>query len=465
MSALAVTLAALAFTSPGANDDPTAVADAIEHDRGSVTAASYVARPAGATTAIGGAVSATTQPLDGTTMAFLSDGDATAGWTGAQSDNVSHIRDTAVRGGHDAVIASLRVSVPEEANCLTLGASFFSEDYGGSTTDDPRYFDNFLAELDPAAPWAAGDGDPSTLTAPANFALVRMPDGLKPVSAWVNSGSYSTEQAFGTGYDGTTQWHTFKVPVAPGVHQLDLSIFDRADTEYDSTVLVDNLRLIRRRPEACTYPGRDQFSSAEDLDAPTVTISASGGTLSGTASTGPNDARTVTVRAEGRSWTTSVRGDGSWSMTPNGLAAGDYEARASQVDAAGNEGLSQPQAFTVEASLDPAPSSTPTPPPGDGRPAAPQPAPGAGSPQPAPSAGPPSAAGAGAPAAVRCRVPKLRGKTLRAAGRALRRGHCRFGRLTHKRSHKGKRGRVLAQSPRAGTRRAAWARVKLTLRR
>jgi hypothetical protein len=104
---------------------------------------------------------------------------ATAGWYGAQSDNLSHIRGTTVRGGHDAVILSLRVSVPAEANCLTLAASFFSEDYGESVTDDPRYFDTFLAELDPAAPWSAGDGDPSTLDAPANFALVRMPDGLK----------------------------------------------------------------------------------------------------------------------------------------------------------------------------------------------------------------------------------------------------------------------------------------------
>lgn len=96
-------------------------------------------------------------------MAYLSDGDATAGWYGAQSDNLSHIRGTTVRGGHDTVILSMRVSVPAEANCLTLAASFFSEDSGESVTDDPRYFDTFLAELDPAAPWSAGDGDPSTL--------------------------------------------------------------------------------------------------------------------------------------------------------------------------------------------------------------------------------------------------------------------------------------------------------------
>jgi hypothetical protein len=193
---------------------------------------------------------------------------------------------------------------------------------------------------------------------------VRVPDGLKPVSAWVQSGSYSTEQVFGTRYDGTTQWHTYKVPVTPGVHQLDLSIFDRGDSEYDSTAVVDDLRLIRRRPAGCTAPGRDQFSTAEDLDAPAVTIGASGDRLSGTASTGPDDVRSVTVEVEGRSWTTSVRG-----------------------------------------------------------------------------------------------------KTLRAAGRAIRRAHCRIGRIARKRARKGRRGRVLTQSPRAGARRARGTRVKLTLRR
>ena len=375
--------------------------------------------------------------------------------------------------------------MPAEANCLTLAASFFSEDYGESVTDDPRYFDTFLAELDPAAPWSAGDGDPSTLDAPANFALVRMPDGLKPVSAWVHSLSYSTEQAFGTRYDGTTQWHTYKVPVTPGVHQLDLSIFDRGDTEYDSTAVVDNLRLIRRRPEACTHPGRDQFSTAEDLDAPAVTIRASGDRLSGTASTGPNDTRTVTVEAEGRSWTTGVHGDGTWAMTPPGLAAGVHEARALQVDAAGNEGRRARQAFTVLATPDPEPTSTPGPTPsptpdgppsptplpgGGGRPAPAKPG-GGGSPQPPPPPGSAPLAEGGPPpparaaAAARCRVPKLRAR--RSGPPAARCGARTAGSSgsARKRARKGKRGRVLSQAPRAGSWRAGGTRVKLTLRR
>jgi beta-lactam-binding protein with PASTA domain len=62
-------------------------------------------------------------------------------------------------------------------------------------------------------------------------------------------------------------------------------------------------------------------------------------------------------------------------------------------------------------------------------------------------------------------VPKLRGKTLRGAGHAIRRARCRIGRIARKRARKGKRGRVLTQSPRAGARRAGGTRVKLTLRR
>ena len=235
-----------------------------------MTAATYVARPGGATTAVGGAANPTTQPLNGSTMGYLSNGDATVGWNGAQADNVSHQRGTSARGGYDVVILSMRVSVPPDANCLTFGASLFSEDFGNAVTDDPRYFDTFLAELDPPGPWSAGAGDPTTLDAPANFAKIRMPDGPAPVSALTHSLSFSTQQAYGTSYDGTTQWHTFKVPVTPGEHTVDLSLLDRADMEYDSTVVLDDLRLIRRRADACTFPGRDQFSTGEDLEAPAV---------------------------------------------------------------------------------------------------------------------------------------------------------------------------------------------------
>lgn len=63
----------------------------------------------------------------------------------------------------------------------------------------------------------------------------------------------------------------------------------------------------------------------------------------------------------------------------------------------------------------------------------------------------------------RCVVPKLRGKTLRAARAAIRRGSCRMGRVQRRFSSTVKAGRVVAQRPRAGARLAANARVHLVV--
>jgi hypothetical protein len=63
-----------------------------------------------------------------------------------------------------------------------------------------------------------------------------------------------------------------------------------------------------------------------------------------------------------------------------------------------------------------------------------------------------------------CVVPKLRGKTLLAARRALA-PRCRLGRLTRAFSTSIRRGRILAQSPRAGLRRPLGARVRVVVSR
>jgi uncharacterized delta-60 repeat protein len=62
-----------------------------------------------------------------------------------------------------------------------------------------------------------------------------------------------------------------------------------------------------------------------------------------------------------------------------------------------------------------------------------------------------------------CVVPKLKGKTLKAAKRAIRRAHCSLGKVTRAYSAKVKRGRVLAQKPKPGRKLAAGAKVRLTL--
>lgn len=68
------------------------------------------------------------------------------------------------------------------------------------------------------------------------------------------------------------------------------------------------------------------------------------------------------------------------------------------------------------------------------------------------------------PPVVRCVVPRLAGKTLAAARTALARSRCAVGRVTRRRS-KVRKGRVIAQSRRPGTRLARGTRIALTLSR
>jgi hypothetical protein len=65
----------------------------------------------------------------------------------------------------------------------------------------------------------------------------------------------------------------------------------------------------------------------------------------------------------------------------------------------------------------------------------------------------------------RCKVPRLKGKTLKAAERALRRAHCRAGKVSRRRSTRVRKGRVIATSPRAGRIRPKGTKVKITLSR
>ena len=62
-----------------------------------------------------------------------------------------------------------------------------------------------------------------------------------------------------------------------------------------------------------------------------------------------------------------------------------------------------------------------------------------------------------------CVVPKLKGKTLRAAKLAIKRAHCSVGKVTRAFSAKVKKGRVLSQKPKPGTKLAAGAKVRFTL--
>jgi hypothetical protein len=67
------------------------------------------------------------------------------------------------------------------------------------------------------------------------------------------------------------------------------------------------------------------------------------------------------------------------------------------------------------------------------------------------------------PAKLSCKVPKLKGKTLAAAKKALKKAHCAPGKTSRKRSKTVRKGRVISTKPKAGKKLANGAKVKLTL--
>jgi hypothetical protein len=95
-------------------------------------------------------------------------------------------------------------------------------------------------------------------------------------------------------------------------------------------------------------------------------------------------------------------------------------------------------------------------------PLTPPPAP---APPPPPVSPPPTSPTPPTGSAVRCVVPRLRGKTLALARRRLAAAHCRVGRIIRVYSRSVRRNRVVRVSPHAGTRLAAGARVTLIVSR
>lgn len=90
------------------------------------------------------------------------------------------------------------------------------------------------------------------------------------------------------------------------------------------------------------------------------------------------------------------------------------------------------------------------------------PASGGEMPGPTPGAGPSPGAGTTMPS--RCKVPNLKGATLKQATARLRKAHCRLGKVARKKSRV-RTGRVIAQTPKARTLRANRARVNVVLSR
>jgi beta-lactam-binding protein with PASTA domain len=62
-----------------------------------------------------------------------------------------------------------------------------------------------------------------------------------------------------------------------------------------------------------------------------------------------------------------------------------------------------------------------------------------------------------------CKVPKLKGRSLRGAKRLIKKHYCSVGKVRRKYSSRFKKGRVISQKPRAGTKHPTGWKVRLTV--
>jgi len=167
--------------------------------------------------------------------------------------------------------------------------------------------------------------------------------------------------------------------------------------------------------------------------------------------------------AAGRQWYPAVTFDGTnhfavWSDSRGG---GGYDIFGARVQTDGT--VLDPAGILISTDgglpPPPPPPAPPPPPPPLPPPPPPPPPPPLPPPPPPPLPPPPSLP----PPRSGCRVPRVLGLKLSVARKRIRRAHCSVGRVRRRRSTHG--GRVVAQSPRAGTRRVRGAKVRLVVGR
>ena len=183
-------------------------------------------------------------PLDGSSYAILSSGDARHAdpATGPTEDEDGG---PAGHGGNAQDITVLRVDVvaPAAANCVSVGFRFLSDE-----GRDDEFNDGFVAELD-VSDWTVDPGT-GAITAPHNFAF----DANRSVIN-VNSpgtAAFSAAEAAGTGYSIATPRLSATQAVAPGAHSVYLSVFDQGDQLEDSAVFLDRLAVVAAPPGGCS---------------------------------------------------------------------------------------------------------------------------------------------------------------------------------------------------------------------
>ncbi|HET8945343.1 MAG TPA: choice-of-anchor L domain-containing protein [Candidatus Polarisedimenticolia bacterium] len=263
-------MTSLAFAAILLTSNPGDLVQSIADQPALVTGAAFTAiPPAGTPHGIGSSPLAGF-PLSGGTFAILTTGNAVhADEPNTASDTSASDGGPSVRGDtdHDVSILRIDLNVPDDANCLSIGFRFLSEEYPefvGSFFNDA-----FIAELDNSTWTTSG----TAISAPDNFAFDPAHNVIS-VNA-VGPTNMTGPNAVGTTYDGATPLLSASTPVTPGPHSLFLSIFDQGDDIFDSAVFLDRLVIARIPPEGCVR-GATVLSASKTTSTPLV---APGGTV------------------------------------------------------------------------------------------------------------------------------------------------------------------------------------------
>ena len=265
-----------AVITPTSNAD--ALAEAIDNtgSADAVTGAALQVEPPGGNPAAVADTPLTLFPLKGQNYAMLSTGDVTDANNDDDSDSLSSDNggDGAGHGDDVLDLITLRVdlSIPDDRNCLTVDYRFLTEEFDEFIGSD--FNDGFLAEIEASTFLVAGDG---SVEAPRNFAVG--PDGGVTT---VNNAGTSADHALGTTYDGGSPVLRATTPVNAGADSIFLSIYDASDAIFDSTVLIDNLRLRDVPENDCKIGSADSPNESRKCRGKDPTVFAANGAAKGT---------------------------------------------------------------------------------------------------------------------------------------------------------------------------------------
>jgi hypothetical protein len=157
--------------------------------------------------------------------------------------------------GNDLGGIEINFNAPQVASpCLQVDVKFLSDEFNEFIGS--QFNDFAVARLDNTAPPTVSIGASGfpEVSAPGNFLLD--PSG----SAITVNGAYLVGDYDGsTTYDNATPKLTAQTPVTPGGRTLNVWVGDAGDSIYDTTLFVDNIRVIDQNPCPVTTIGPSVF--------------------------------------------------------------------------------------------------------------------------------------------------------------------------------------------------------------